>query len=260
MQVLPPDHPDFAKYFDLSFRSETRAEVEFIEAACRKYCTIRVRRLLELGCGGGRLVVALAARGYQVVGLDHNRAALDYLRERLRRRRLHARLLHADMARFQLPQPVDAAFCTFNTFRHLTTEGDARTHLHCVAKSLRAGGIYLLGFHLLPADAAEECQERWSARHGRTRVTATLRVLTADRQQRLEMLRLQLRVRTPARDVQFRSEFPLRMYTLAQFERLLASVRAFELCDVYDFWYEINQPRKLNEQMTDTVFVLRRRT
>jgi hypothetical protein len=28
---------DYPQYYDLAFRSETRAEADFIEAACRKY-------------------------------------------------------------------------------------------------------------------------------------------------------------------------------------------------------------------------------
>ena len=50
------------------------------------------------------------------------------------------------------------------------------------------------------------------------------------------------------------------MYTARQFRRLLAGVPALELCDVYDFWYEIDQPMKLNDDRADTVFVLRKRT
>jgi hypothetical protein len=156
--------------------------------------------------------------------------------------------------------PVDAAFCTFNTFRHLTTEDAARRHLKCIADALRPGGIYILGFHLLPLDVAEESCERWTARQGNTRLTATLRVLVTDRRRRLETLRLSLRVRTRRRDVRLRSEFQLRMYTTRQFRQLLTSVGEFEMCAVYDFWYEIDKPLVLNDTMTDTVFVLRKKS
>ena len=54
---------DYPQYWDLAFRSETRLEADFIEVAARKYCEFPVRRLLEPGCGGGRLVIELAARG-----------------------------------------------------------------------------------------------------------------------------------------------------------------------------------------------------
>jgi hypothetical protein len=113
--------------------------------------------------------------------------------------------------------------------------------------------------HLLPPDASEECLERWTARHGRTHVTVTLRVLWADRRRRLETLRVNLLVRSPGRELRFRDDFQFRLYTAGQFRRLLAGVPSLELCDVYDFWYEIDEPQVLDDQISDTVFILRKR-
>jgi SAM-dependent methyltransferase len=259
MPAANTDWYDYPQYYDLAFRSETRAEVAFIEAACRKYCPFEVRRMLEPGCGSGRLIVALAARGYEMVGFDRNERSLEYLRRRLARRGLRADVFRADMSDFRIDRPVDAAFNTWNTFRHLTTEAAARRHLECVAESLRPGGIYILAFHLLPADVADECVERWSASHGGTSVTVTLRVIATDRRRRIETIRIKMLARTGQRELRLRTEFPFRMYTARQFRRLLASVPQFELCDVYDFWYEIDHPLELNDEITDTVFVLRKR-
>ena len=174
---LDADWYDYPQFYDLAFRSETRLEADFIEAACRKYCPRPARRLLEPACGTGRLVTELAARGYRMTGFDLSRPALSYLERRLARRKLRAATFQADMADFRLAAPADAAFCTFDSFRHLLSERAARRHLECVAASLRPGGIYILGFHLLPLDASEECTERWTERRGRTQVTVTLRVL-----------------------------------------------------------------------------------
>jgi SAM-dependent methyltransferase len=249
---------DYPQYWDLAFRSETKLEADFIEAACAKYCSRQAQSLLEPGCGGGRLVVEMAARGYDVQGIDLSQPSIRYLEKRLARRKLRAKVLVADMTTFVPSRPVDAAFCTLNTFRHLTTEDAARRHLESVAASLRVGGIYVLGFHLLPPDADEECIERWSAKHGQTKVTITLRVLDFDRQTRLETIRFSLRVRSGDHDLKLRSDYQYRIYTAAQFHRLLASVPQFELCDVYDFWYDIDDPLQLSNQLGDAVFVLRK--
>ena len=251
------DHPT---YYDIAFRSETRQEADFVEAACRKYCPFAVHRLLEPACGTGRLIAELAARGYRLTGYDLSQPSLDYARRRLTRRGLRATLLQADMAEFRTPRPVDAAYCTFDSFRHLLTEDAARRHLECVAQSLRPGGIYILGFHLLPPDASEECTERWSERHAGTQVTVTLRVLATDRRRREETLRVSLLVRSGKRQFRLRDQFRLRMYTAAQFRRLLAKVPSLEVCDVYDFWYEIDRPLKLDNHLSDSVFILRKRS
>jgi len=250
---------DYPQYYDLAFRDETRREADFIEAACRKYCGFPARRLLEPACGSGRLVAELASRGYRVTGFDLSEPALRYLRRRLKRRGLEAQVFRADMADFRLPRPVDAAFSTFDGFRHLLTESAATRHLQCVARSLRSGGIYLLGFHLVPPDAAEECIERWTARRGNLRVSVTLRVVSTDRRRRVETLCVNLLARCPRGTLRLRHVFDFRLYTAAQFRRTLARSPCFELCDVYDFWYEIDHPLALTDELSDAVFILRKR-
>lgn len=250
---------DYPQYFDLVFRDETAGEVEFFEAAFERFSERPVRRLYEPGCGSGRLVVAMAARGYQVTGLDLNRPSLDYLRRKLRRRGLSADLVEADMVDYHPPAPVDAAFCTFNSFRHLTNARDARRHLETVAAALRPGGLYILGFHIIPLDADEECTERWRASHGGTTVSVTLKVIDFDRRRRQEQIRVSLLARSPKRTVRCRTEYPQRLYTAAQVRKLLAEVPAFELAGVYDFDYAIDHPRTLDDDLTDALFVLRRR-
>lgn len=258
MKTIEGDWYDYPQYFDLGFRDETPRESKFLEAAFRKYSRHPVKTLLEPACGSGRLVAALAARGYRLTGLDLSRPMLEYCRQRLAKRGLSARLMQADMSDFRLSRPVDGAYCTFNSFRHLLSEEAARSHLQCVAASVKPGGIYVLGLHLVPMDAEEGSSERWTATQGKTKMTVTLRVTAFDRKQRVERLRITSLVRSPRRTVRLRSEFPLRLYTAAQLRRLLSSVPQWELCEVFDFWYEIDQPRKLDDEMSDTVLILRR--
>jgi SAM-dependent methyltransferase len=251
---------DYPQYYDMVFRDETAEEANFIEAACRKYADRSCRRLFEPACGSGRLVAEMAKRGYDVTGLDLNEKSLAYLRRRLKRRGLHAHLVRDDMTRFMLQEKADAAYSMVNSFRYLLTEEDARSHLKCIARSLQPGGLYLIAMHLLPLDADEECTERWTARHGATRVTATLRVVETDRPNRRETLQINLLVRRHGEEfMRLRHRFQFRMYTADQFRELLASVPEFELCDVFDFWYELDYPMELNDELGDAAFVLRKK-
>lgn len=251
---------DYPQYFDLAFRDETADEVRFFEGAFAEYAHGPVRRLFEPGCGSGRLVVAMAARGYHVTGLDLSQPSLEYLRRKLRRRGLAATLVHGDMTAFALRRPVDAAFCTFNTFRHLLTDQAALDHLHAMAAAIRPGGLYILGFHIIPLDADEECIERWKASHAGTEVSITLKVTSFDRRQRLERLRASVTARRPSgATIRCKSEFSLRLYTAAQVRRLLAHVDAFEVAEIFDFDYDLQATRELDNDLTDALFVLRRR-
>ena len=253
---------DYPQYFDMVFRDETADEVAFFEQAFQRYVEGGVRRLLEPGCGSGRLVAAMAAKGYSLAGVDISQPMLSYLQRRLTRRGLSAELVCGDMSRMAFDQPFDAAFCTFNTFRHLLCEADALAHLHNVAENLRPGGIYIVGMHLIPLDADPDCTERWKASHGGTTVSVTLKVIQFNRRRRQETLRVSIKATKRSGKVErIRSEFPLRIYTPRQARQLLEKVADdFELVGVYDFDYDIDQPRQFDNDLTDALFVLRRRS
>jgi SAM-dependent methyltransferase len=252
---------DYPHYYDVAPKWYTKREADFIDAACRKYCDFDAHRLLEPACGAGRLVTELAARGYEVVGFDLSQPALTYLRRRLARQRFHVETFKAEMADFRLSRLTDAAYCTGNTFRHLLTEKAARSHLECIARSLRRGGIYVLGLDLLPSRVHQEnTTRRWTQQRARGKVTITLRVVHSDPCSRMEDRRVCLLVRYGSKEVRLRHEFQLRTYTALQFRRLLASIPSLDLCDVYDFRYEIEHPSLLNSELAYGVFVLRRRS
>ena len=253
-----PDCYDAPGYWDLAFSDETPYEADFIEAAASRYLKRVPQRILEIGCGGGRQAVELSRRGHDVIGFDLNQSCVAWTQRQLQRRRLSAEIFLGDMSCFKLHRPVDLAHCLVNTFRHLLTEEAARQHLECVADSLRPGGIYLLGFHLLPPDAAEEDCERWTIKHRNTRVTTTIRVLDFSRRRRIETVRFSLKVTTPTKAVRLSTDHQLRIYRADQFQSLLRSVPAFKLLDVFDFCYDINEPLTLNDELGDAVFVLQK--
>ena len=235
-------------------------EADFIEAACRKFCPHKVRRLLEPACGTGRLIVELAGRGYDMIGFDLNRKALSYLRRRLRHRSLSAEVFEADMANFHLPRPVEAAFCTVNTFRHLLTESAARRHLECISASLRPGAIYVLGFHFLQRTGEDPQIPPWKAQRGSTEVLAELRALTIDRRRRVQEFRNDVLVRKGSQQLRLRHEFPMRTYTSRQFQDLLKSVPSLEICATYNSHYTIDRPVAMNDELAYGLFILRRRS
>jgi SAM-dependent methyltransferase len=252
------DHPH---YFDLVFRDETPAEVKFFDQAFDRFATGKVKRLLEPGCGSGRLVVEMASRGYDVSGLDLSQPMLDYLDRRLKRRKLKADLVCGDMTSMSFKRKFDSAFCTFNTFRHLTNDADAIKHLRSVADNVRKGGLYILGFHLIPMDADPECTERWKASSGGTKLNVTLRVIDFNRKTREEMLRVSIKAEKRSGKIErIRSEFPLRIYTPAQAKQLFKKVAdVLEIVGIYDFDYDIDEEREFDNDLTDALFVLRRR-
>lgn len=250
---------DLPGYWDLAFSDETIPEADFLEAVAKQFITRQTNSILELGCGGGRQTLEMAKRGFSVTAIDLNPACVDWTQRRLKRSDLTGRVIPGDMAEFSLSTPVDLAHCLVNTFRHLTSEQSAQAHLRCVAAALKPEGIYVLGFHLLPPDAAEIDCERWTIQSRKTRVTTTIRVLDFSRQTRIETVRFSLKVTTPTRIIRTSTDHRLRIYRADQFRRLLRSVPEFELLGVYDFCYDLSEPLRLNDDLGDAVFVLRKK-
>ncbi|MEO1615642.1 MAG: class I SAM-dependent methyltransferase [Planctomycetota bacterium] len=260
---------DYPQYFDMLFRDETKYEVDFFEDAFERFTDRKVHRLFEPGCGSGRLIVAMAARGYDATGLDLSDAMLDYMRRKLKRRGLSGTCVKGDMSKLSLDQlgdagpvePFDAAFCTYNTFRHLTTEKDAVAHLRGIADLLAPGGLYILGMHLTPEEDYEAVVERFTIRSGGTKLTTTIRVPHTDLKKRLETLRVNLKAtQKSGRTIRIQSEFPLRLYTPTQLKRLFKKLGdRFELLESFDFSYDIDEPMEFDSELMEGVFVLRKK-
>lgn len=254
------DWYDFPQYFDLGFQDETEKEVKFLLQAFERFGSGKMERILEPGCGSGRLVVRLAEMGYDVAGFDLSDSMLEFLNKRLKKKRLKATTYKQDMAHFEVDRPYDVVLNTFNTFRHLMTEEDALGHLQSVAAALRPGGLFFFGLHMMPHDADDFCIERWQAKTGKTSVFYTLRVVEWDRRKRHETLRVSMLIRKPNQEpIRVRSELNLRTYRLPQLLDLLKKVPELELVESYDFWYEIDEPIKLSRDSSDTLMVFRKR-
>ncbi|MFP6587371.1 MAG: class I SAM-dependent methyltransferase, partial [Pirellulaceae bacterium] len=157
----------------------------------------------------------------------------------------------------------DIAINTVSTFRHLLTEQAAVAHLRVMAESIRPAGLYIIGMHLLPPDADLEDEESWEAEDDSAKVMMRLTVVDGSRETRQETLRFDMTVEDlETQDgvpQEFSSEYPMRLYTATQIQELFSQVPEFELIEVYDYWYDINEPQPLDDRLGDAVFVLRRR-
>ena len=245
---------DAAPYWDLAFADETPDEIAFVDALAER---TTIKRIYEPGCGGGRLVAGLTDGGYRVDACDLSTAMVDFTRSRLPKSAA-ARVRQADIRTFVTPQPVDLAICPVNTFRHLLSETDAIQHLDAVATSVRPGGHYAIGLHLLPPDADEEDGERWSVEADGVRVTVTLRVIAFDRRRRIERLRFSLHVRRGDEVLRRRSEFDYRIYTARQIRSLLRKTPKWTLESTHDFYWDLTERLPLDDDRGDTVLLLQR--
>lgn len=255
----PLDWYDAPLYYDIVFDAGTRGEADFLEDCLAAHGQSSGWSVLEPACGSGRLVAELARRGYRVTGFDISEHMLRYARRRLKRRKLAANLLNAPMQSFMQPESFDLSHCLVSTFKYLLSEDDAVAHLQCVARSLKNGGIHVLGLHLTDYNDDRVNRERWQASRGGVHVTCNIQGWPADRARRTERVRSRLIVSRGGALRRYETNWQFRTYNLSELRRLLVSVPALEHIATYGFDHRIDNPITLDGRQLDVVLVLHRR-
>ena len=136
-------HP---RYYAIGYRWNTEPECDFIEACLKAHGPPAANRLLDIGCGTGRHMSVLAARGYRATGVDLSPEMVAYVNETAARSRLDVAASVGDLRCLALTGTFDAAFCFMDTFRFLLTNDEIVSHLRAVADRLAPGGLYLTDF------------------------------------------------------------------------------------------------------------------
>lgn len=182
------DYGTTARYYDAAYaaQSAARGDVDFYRGLARE----AGGRVLEIGCGTGRVLERIAADGIDCAGLDASAAMLERLRARVSER---VALVRADMRDFQIDGPPFAlVYSAFRAFQHLETVDDQLRCLACVRAHLASGGCFAFDVFkprldmLLAEDAGEAEDVRFEqdgeeviryAQVARDNVAQTLRVV-----------------------------------------------------------------------------------
>ncbi len=102
-------------------------------------------RVLELGCGTGRVLLPLARAGLPIDGLDSSEPMLEALRRA--GPPPTTRLYLADMRDFVLPESYRLVIAPLNALMHLLSDEDLRACLRCVRCCLAPGGRLVFDVH-----------------------------------------------------------------------------------------------------------------
>ncbi|MBD3278754.1 MAG: methyltransferase domain-containing protein [Candidatus Aegiribacteria sp.] len=105
-------------------------------------------KILELGCGTGRILLPLAREGNTITGLDSSAAMLDVCRKKLLREddgtRKRVTLAAGDMRNFELKDSFQLVTVPFRGFQHLLTVEDQLQCLGRVREHIAEDGTFVL--------------------------------------------------------------------------------------------------------------------
>jgi ubiquinone/menaquinone biosynthesis C-methylase UbiE len=136
-----------ADYYDATPLAAGRTQdVAFYREAAREYGD----PVLELGCGTGRVTMALAEAGRRVMGLDISERMLERAIRKRAALRVEARervhFVQGDMTQFQLDEKFRLIVIPFRAFHHLLETRQQISCLEAIKKHLAPKGKFIVDF------------------------------------------------------------------------------------------------------------------
>ena len=132
-------------YDSINAQVDYSAWADFVERAFDRFLEKRPELVLDLACGTGSMTLALAKRGYDMIGVD---ASPDMLARAFEKKLEEAPdrdilFLLQDMREFELYGTVGAVTCCLDSINYLTADGDLEKCFACVHNYLDPDGLFL---------------------------------------------------------------------------------------------------------------------
>jgi SAM-dependent methyltransferase len=138
------DQAFIAEYYDFTPGYAGRPDLGFYLEFARS----AGGKILELGCGTGRVLIPIAAAGCSIVGLDLSEHMLAKCRQKLQVQpqevQERVRLVQGNMTDFALGETFSLVTTPFRPFQHLVSVDDQLACLQCVNRHLATGGRLIL--------------------------------------------------------------------------------------------------------------------
>ncbi len=132
---------DYERIYFHTFTDQRNAEeADFIESVLG---LAPGSELLDLACGHGRHALLLAARGYQVTGIDLSKRFIERARHDAEEKKLPAHFEVGDMRLLPYTDRFHGAYCYFTSFGYFPHRENV-TVLEQVSKALKSGGRFLV--------------------------------------------------------------------------------------------------------------------
>ena len=160
-----------AEAYDIAFSfRDLDFECDALDEICVRHRGAKPASFVDVGCGPGYHCIHYATRGLRTYGVDINPAMIEYAMQKAIDQDSDVEFFEADMRDFDLPQPVDLAFCGIASIHYLLSAEAILDHFHAVARNLTPGGLYLFEANH-PRDTfgtGKSTHNEWEARRGNT--------------------------------------------------------------------------------------------
>ncbi|MCK4422151.1 class I SAM-dependent methyltransferase [candidate division WOR-3 bacterium] len=117
------------------------------------------RTILDLACGEGTFAVAMAKKGFQVMGIDQSPQMLQFARERAEQEGVTMDFLLQDIRAIQFEEEFDLVTCWYDSLNYLLKSEDLGRTFTGVWQALKKEGFFIFDMNTIHGLAVD-----WQAR------------------------------------------------------------------------------------------------
>ena len=159
-------------YGPIMFDAHHWAEASGIAQAIVNICQLSPgSKILDAGCGPGRITVELALLDMDVTGVDMIGPYLDLAQETAADEEVKITTIQADLRQFQAPEAFDVAVNLYTSFGYCDTIAEDTKILQNIAASVKKGGYFVMECLSRENAVRDFTEGEWFCRSGKTVLT-----------------------------------------------------------------------------------------
>lgn|SRR3989338_2359425 len=246
----------YALYYDLIYqRKAYTKECDFLKALFKRHGLKNPKTILDLGCGTGNHLIALAKRGYTVTGVDQSPVMLHQAKLKLEKFKLKAQLMEDSISLFKVKEKFDAAICMFSVINYIVNEKDIERGLKNIYRHMKRDSLFIFDFWNAPAvekyyspfrKKIYKTTNHWLERRSVTKVYPAQQLCTVDYNCTFKQSGHKVK--------NFKERHQLRYFSIEQLKRWLESA-GFKLLAMYPF---LNTRGQIRNNTWDITAVVRK--
>ena len=151
----------FAQYYDL-YVGDFEEDLELYKSFCKAY-----EKILEVGCGTGRVLKSFLQDGFAITGIDISQDMLEVAKEKLHSFYQHGmlRLKHHDFMNQPIAEKYDKVLVTFYAFNYVLRHSE--TFLKNIFLSMSEDSLLIMDLFYPKTLANKELDNVWTDREFR---------------------------------------------------------------------------------------------